>query len=85
MVIAKAGCFNLFCPRLHRQTKARLEEIPDGLTGRRALNGIELAEGILLREEGIHIAIRDFIGFIENEAGNTLPRGSGRCCGQTGQ
>jgi|UPI000833FDD7 hypothetical protein len=85
MVIAKAGCFNLFCPRIHKQIKALLDEIPDGLTGRRALNGIELAQGILLREEGIHIAIRDFIGVIEIDADNTLPRPSGRCRGQTGQ
>ena len=77
MVIAKAGCFNPFCPRLNKQTKALLE-IPDGMTGRRAFNDIEFAEGILLREEGIHIAIRNSIGFIENDADNTLPRNSGR-------
>jgi len=34
MVIAKAGCFNLFCPRLYKPTKELLEEIPDGMTGR---------------------------------------------------
>lgn len=52
MVIAKAGCFNLFCPRLHKQTKELLEKTTDGMTGRRALNDIELAEGTLPRDSG---------------------------------
>lgn len=50
----------------------------DREAGRRALNDIELAEGILVREGDVHIAIRDFVEFIEKDTCDPLPHNSGR-------
>lgn len=42
--------------------------------GRRALNELELGADILVREDRIHIAIRDFVDFIDTEPDDTPPR-----------
>ena len=42
--------------------------------GRRALNELELGADIRVREDGIHIAIRDFVDFIDTEPDDTPPR-----------
>jgi hypothetical protein len=50
----------------------------DRAAGRRALNELELAGGILVREEDVHIAIKDFVGFIELDTEDSPPHGIAR-------
>ncbi|WP_073981512.1 hypothetical protein [Erythrobacter donghaensis] len=45
----------------------------DREAGRRALNELELGADILVREDGIHIAIRDFVSFIDTEPDEAPP------------
>lgn len=47
----------------------------DRAAGRRALNELELSAGILLREDNIHIAIKDVLQFIQNTPEEEVPRG----------
>jgi len=46
----------------------------DRAAGRRALNELELSAGILLREDNIHIAIKDVLQFIEDDTRERVPR-----------
>ncbi len=50
----------------------------DRAAGRRALNAIELAGGILLREAGVHVAIKDFVSFVDLDNDDSPPRGIAR-------
>ncbi|WP_143738550.1 hypothetical protein [Erythrobacter colymbi] len=45
----------------------------DREAGRRALNELEFGADILVREDGVHIAIKDFVGFIETTPDDPPP------------